>query len=37
MTRSRLIVLAMATLIVIGLVGLGAALLLPDRLKQPAS
>jgi MFS family permease len=28
---------AMATLIVFGLIGLGAALLLPDRLKQPAN
>jgi MFS family permease len=36
-TGNRAYAWAMAALIVIGLVGLGAALLLPDRLKQPAS
>jgi MFS family permease len=36
-TGNRAYAWAMATLIVFGLVGLGAALLLPDRLKQPAS
>jgi MFS family permease len=36
-TGNRAYAWAMVALIVIGLVGLGAALLLPDRLRQPAS
>jgi hypothetical protein len=36
-TGNRAYAWAMASLIVIGLIGLGAALLLPGRLKQPTS